>query len=298
MLHELKQNGFKPRTMLDFGCGTGPGLWAANDLFNDHLAEYTGVDKSLDQLRMARFVVTGGHPDVDTPGIRFKKNLPEGFAYSREQYNIVLVSHTLGDIGRRKDRIKLLDQLWGKVHYEGGVLILIESGGVPGHELIQEARSHFIDNHRNGYAVAPCGHNAPCSLFRPPGGKEGTEMRNIVSELEYQPKCDFPVVYERPHWAYTYGRGNAQSRALVRERFNYVVIAKNTTKLPIPMQFPRVIAKCRTADRLHACVVCVNGKPVPVSAKRTREPHETALQLRRLGNLIKTVFLVWENFVS
>ena len=68
---------------------------------------------------MARYVVTGGHPDVDTPGIRFKKNIPEGTAFAREQYNIVLVSHTLGDMPRRTERLKLLDQLWGKVHYEG-----------------------------------------------------------------------------------------------------------------------------------------------------------------------------------
>jgi ubiquinone/menaquinone biosynthesis C-methylase UbiE len=62
VFHELKINGFAPRTMLDFGCGTGPGLWAANAVFKDSLMEYTGVDQSLDQIRMARFVVTGGHP--------------------------------------------------------------------------------------------------------------------------------------------------------------------------------------------------------------------------------------------
>ena len=28
VLTELKQNGFIPRNMLDFGCGAGPGLWA------------------------------------------------------------------------------------------------------------------------------------------------------------------------------------------------------------------------------------------------------------------------------
>ena len=88
ILNELKNCGMVPRTMLDFGCGAGPSLWAANELFKDSLEEYTGVDKSLDQLRMARYVVTGGHPDRDTPGIRFKKSLPDGIAGSKEQYNI------------------------------------------------------------------------------------------------------------------------------------------------------------------------------------------------------------------
>jgi len=49
VFQELKQNGFVPRTMLDFGCGAGPGLWAANHLFKDNLAEYTGIDKSVAQ---------------------------------------------------------------------------------------------------------------------------------------------------------------------------------------------------------------------------------------------------------
>ena len=220
---------------------------------------------------------------METPGMRFKKSIPEGTAMAREQYNVVLVSHTLGDISKRTDRIALLDRLWGKVHSKGGVLIIIESGGVPGHEIVQEARSHFIDNHRNSFSVAPCGHNAPCSLFRPPTGQEGPKRREQEAELEYRPKCDFPVTYERPHWSLTFGKGSSRSRALVRERFNYVVLAKNATKLPVAMQFPRVIGNVFTSERQFACVVCVNGKPVPVTAKRGRDTHETALQLRRLG---------------
>ena len=77
--------------------------------------------------------------------------------------------------------------------------------------------------------------------------------------------------------------GSHQSRALVKERFNYAVISKNATQLPVPLRFPRVLAKTNSPDKQHACVVCVNGKPVPVSAKRTRDTHETALQIRRLS---------------
>ena len=34
---ELKNAGFEAETMLDFGCGIGPGLWAANEVWNDTL---------------------------------------------------------------------------------------------------------------------------------------------------------------------------------------------------------------------------------------------------------------------
>ena len=64
------------------------------------------------------------------------------------------------------------------------------------------------------------------------------------------------------------------------------------TRLPVPLRFPRIIGKLRTPDKLHGCAVCVNGKPVPITAKRTRETHETALQLRRLGKL-KLIFCIF-----
>ena len=132
---------------------------------------YDGIDESYHMLRLANFVVTGGDEDCLTDGIRWSRRVPEGFAFSREQYNIVLVANALGDLASRKERLLLIDRLWGKVHYHGGALVLIENGNLPGHELIQEARSHLIDNHQNCYTVAPCGHNSPCGLFRPDDGE-------------------------------------------------------------------------------------------------------------------------------
>ena len=172
VLSELKAAGFDAETMLDFGCGIGPGLWAANEVWKDTLRMYDGVDESYHMLRMANYVVTGGDEDCLTDGIRWRRYIPEGTAFAREQYNIVLVANTLGDLTSRKERLNLIDRLWGKVNYHGGALVLIENGNLPGHELIQEARSHLIDNHQNAYTVAPCGHNSPCGLFRPNDGEE------------------------------------------------------------------------------------------------------------------------------
>ena len=46
---QLKEVGFEIETMLDFGCGIGPGLWAATDLWPDSIRMYDGVDKSYHQ---------------------------------------------------------------------------------------------------------------------------------------------------------------------------------------------------------------------------------------------------------
>ena len=46
---QLKEVGFEIETMLDFGCGIGPGLWAATDLWSDSIRMYDGVDKSYHQ---------------------------------------------------------------------------------------------------------------------------------------------------------------------------------------------------------------------------------------------------------
>ena len=66
-------------------------------------------------------------------------------------------------------------------------------------------------------------------------GKAGAEMRNIVGEFEYKPKCDFPVVYERPHWAHTFGKAKASKVELqikiCHDHFNghYGYKRENTT---------------------------------------------------------------------
>jgi len=78
VLMELKNHGFEPETMLDFGCGPGAGLWVANDLWKDTLRMYDGVDQSFEMCRTANYVVTGGDEDCMTDGIRFRRRIPEG----------------------------------------------------------------------------------------------------------------------------------------------------------------------------------------------------------------------------
>ena len=98
---------------------------------------YDGVDKSYDQCRLANYVVTGGDEDCLSDGIRFRRRLPEGTGNHREQYNMVLVQNVLGDQRSRKERLYLLDRLWSKVHVNGGIMVIIDSGNLPGHEITQ-----------------------------------------------------------------------------------------------------------------------------------------------------------------
>lgn len=138
-----------------------------------------------------------------------------------------------------------IDKMWNKVHYEGGVLVIIESGSIAGHEIVQEARSHLIDNMKNSFVVAPCGHNAPCGLFRKAEGPMANSKRLEKPELDFFPRCSFPVRYERPHWAFTKGQDDGNQRTMVVESFNYIVVAKNVNQLPPALQAPRIIGMCR-----------------------------------------------------
>jgi len=281
VLSQLKEVGFEIQTMLDFGCGIGPGLWAATDLWPETIRMYDGVDKSYHQLRMGNYVVTGGDEDCLTDGIRFRRSMPEGTGQHREQYNLVLVQSALGDQRTRQERLRLLDKLWSKVHVKGGILVIIENGTLPGHELVQEARAHITENHPSSYAVAPCGHNARCGLFRPAGGLRN---RDNVLEWSHRPKCVFPIVYEVPPWGHHDANLGSHTRTIRRGSYSYVVLAKGVNKLPVQMSFPRVIGKgSHGVTGRDVCVTCVNGVPVPLTAKRDRESHETRLQMRRLN---------------
>ena len=111
---------------------------------------YDGVDKSYDQCRLANYVVTGGDEDCLTDGIRFRRRLPEGTGNHREQYNMVLVQNVLGDQRSRKERLLLLDRLWSKVHVNGGIMVIIDSGNLPGHELTQVLFNCFKEKKRSG----------------------------------------------------------------------------------------------------------------------------------------------------
>lgn len=152
-----------------------------------------------------------------------------------------MCAQTLGDLPDRKSRIAAIDKMWNKVHYEGGVLVIIESGSIAGHEIVQEARSHLIDNMKNSFVVAPCGHNAPCGLFRKAEGPMANARRLEKPELDFFPRCSFPVRYERPHWAFTKGQDDGNQRTMVVESFNYIVVGKNVNQLPPALQAPRII---------------------------------------------------------
>ena len=52
------------------------------------------------------------------------------------------------------------------------------------------------------------------------------------------------------------------------------------------MQFPRVIGKGKSGLGYNVAIACVNGTPIPITAKRNRESHETNLQVRRLSKKI------------
>ena len=87
-----------------------------------------------------------------------------------------------------------------------------------------------------------------------------------------------------PPWGHHDANLGAHTRTIRRGAYSYVVLGKGVTQLPVQMSFPRVIGKgSHGITGRDVCVTCVNGIPVPLTAKRDRESHETRLQMRRLS---------------
>jgi ribosomal protein RSM22 (predicted rRNA methylase) len=61
VLRELSRriDSFKPSTVMDFGTGPGTAIWAANEIWGDHITHYMGIDISEAMLQHAERLLDG-----------------------------------------------------------------------------------------------------------------------------------------------------------------------------------------------------------------------------------------------
>ncbi|CAH3026740.1 unnamed protein product, partial [Porites evermanni] len=81
VFHEIsrREPDFKPETLLDFGSGTGMGVWAAHEKWGDSIREYQCVDVSQDMNNVAEYLLRGGeglNKSLHIPRVYFKRFLP------------------------------------------------------------------------------------------------------------------------------------------------------------------------------------------------------------------------------
>ncbi|XP_014310186.1 methyltransferase-like protein 17, mitochondrial isoform X2 [Myotis lucifugus] len=158
--HEIQTQlpEFQPKTLMDFGSGTGSVTWAAHSIWGQSLREYMCVDSSAAMLDLAEKLLKGGSENgkLYIPGVFFRQFLPVS---PKVQFNVVVSAFSLSELPSKADRAEIVQTLWRKT---SDFLILVENGTKAGHCLLMEARDLVLKGKekspldpRPGFVFAP-----------------------------------------------------------------------------------------------------------------------------------------------
>ena len=153
ILGELADGGFRPRTMVDLGGGTGAAAWAAAGAF-DTLESIVVLDQVAEALALGKQLVA----QATTPALqsaRFERALvgavPAGTA------DLVTASYVLSELSAAQTTM-LLDDMMAR----GQVAVIAEPGTPDGYARIIEARRRFLAD--GWHLLGPCPHELDCPL--------------------------------------------------------------------------------------------------------------------------------------
>ncbi|XP_030395692.1 methyltransferase-like protein 17, mitochondrial isoform X1 [Gopherus evgoodei] len=171
--HEIQKRvpDFAPRTLLDFGSGTGSVSWAAHGAWGQTLREYLCVDSSSPMLALAERLLQGGSESSQAPlfpGVYFRQFLPVS---PKVKFDLVVSAFSLNELPSLAERRETIRTLWRKTD---GFLVLVENGTKEGHQMLMEAREivlgggdKVVHDPREAHIFAPCPHHLPCPRLNP-----------------------------------------------------------------------------------------------------------------------------------
>ncbi|KAJ7314156.1 hypothetical protein JRQ81_006096 [Phrynocephalus forsythii] len=165
--HEIHKRvpDFQPRTLLDFGSGTGAVSWAAHSIWGQTIKEYMNIDTSPSMLALAETLMKGSSDDQTLcfPGVYFRQFLPVS---PKVKFDLVVSAYSLNELPGHAERMEALRTLWRKTD---GYLVLVENGTKEGHQMLMEARDlilhgedRVVHDPRRPHIFAPCPHHLPC----------------------------------------------------------------------------------------------------------------------------------------
>eukprot|EP01025_Chloroclados_australasicus_P032825 TRINITY_DN3334_c2_g1_i1.p1 TRINITY_DN3334_c2_g1~~TRINITY_DN3334_c2_g1_i1.p1 ORF type:complete len:891 (-),score=127.73 TRINITY_DN3334_c2_g1_i1:769-3105(-) len=166
--------------MLDFGCGPGTAIWAAQDVWGSYLQDVAAVDHADHMLTIGNNVQKRRADQGQwIPNIRWMMHLPgisknSFYPTMKKKYNLVVAAYVLGEITNKFERDWLVRALWSQCN---DVMIIMEPGTPTGSQLVREYRAMILreeekrakkittNNVRKGvHIVAPCPHDGPCPM--------------------------------------------------------------------------------------------------------------------------------------
>ncbi|KAJ2658898.1 37S ribosomal protein S22 [Coemansia sp. RSA 1200] len=157
--------GFSPASVLDFGCGPAPVLWAAQEIWGP-VGRYLGVDVSEEMLQCAESLVAGVPRHRRAQNIEFARYLapfptattststdssgnPDAGGTSR--FDLVVAAFTLSDLPSDAMRKSTVETLWRRTR---DTLVLIDRGSPNSARMVGEARTQLLELERAAAAAA------------------------------------------------------------------------------------------------------------------------------------------------
>ncbi|KAI9504420.1 37S ribosomal protein S22 [Coemansia spiralis] len=148
--------GFRPESILDFGAGPAPTLWAAQEVW-PQFNRYLGVDISEDMLLCAEAMLDSAPDNVRAQDIEFARYLaPEPTNQEQQEqeeqhtqqrkkdyrFDLVISAFTLSDLPSDAVRKTTVETLWNRTK---DTLILIDRGTPDSARMISEARDQLLE---------------------------------------------------------------------------------------------------------------------------------------------------------
>lgn len=244
VLHHLKKRlgpSWSIHNVIDWGAGTGSGLWATictfqvskhglfseelddNQLSNSAITRYIGIDKRDGLVSMGKRLVEG--IDIGNLQITWRKAFKGGDKEEiKGKPTLALSAFLLSSLPNPVARKILVKEIW-----ESGAetIVLIDHNSAAGFEAIAGAREYLLKLGRKeledpdsrgsntsslmgSYVIAPCPHDGVCPLYH-----------NGVSQIT----CGFSQRIQRPDFVRRTKHSNIGHEDV---KYSYVVIRRGT----------------------------------------------------------------------
>ncbi|KAJ2599460.1 37S ribosomal protein S22 [Coemansia sp. RSA 1721] len=158
VLQELSTRipGLAPRSVLDFGCGTGSVLWALQETMPS-VEKYQGIDISEDMLICAENLVAGvPEQEGRIRDIEFQRYMAPPTS-DQAKVDLVVASFALSELPTDEIRKTTVETLW---QYTKDTLVIIDRGTPDAARIVSEARDQILGTNQ-AYTMAPIPNDLP-----------------------------------------------------------------------------------------------------------------------------------------
>ncbi|KAJ2784251.1 37S ribosomal protein S22 [Coemansia javaensis] len=132
--------GLRPRAVLDFGCGPGTALWAAQAAWGPAaVARYAGIDVSEAMIRCAQDLIAAMPAGRAPAAAEFLRYLAPDLPGARS--DLVVAAFALSELPSDAARRTTVETLWG---YAADTLVLVDRGTPRAAQMVSEARDQLL----------------------------------------------------------------------------------------------------------------------------------------------------------